>query len=305
MTGTGSALLTSIARLAHFTKVMYKPHYLLYAIVWVLALEGTAALLAQPDTAWRPTGATALRIVVVAITLLYLRMVDEQKDLDYDRVQHPDRPLVTGAVSATELRAAMAVLAIAAMAISLTFSPRSAVLLAAVLAYALLLWGSEQRSNALRTNVLLNLAITYPIQFLVISYVVVSAADTGELRLEWRTAAVALISTGVFLHFEVARKTTRDQRPGELLYSNALGPTGSALTVLLLAGFAVASYIVLVRPLATGSLAWIAVALMLLPAAATWRFVRSSRPEYPVLPAVAFTLLFYLTLIAQALSPST
>ncbi|WP_431971524.1 hypothetical protein [Nocardia sp. bgisy134] len=31
-------------------------------------------------------------------------------DLDYDRVHNPDRPLVTGAVSTGELRAAMGVL---------------------------------------------------------------------------------------------------------------------------------------------------------------------------------------------------
>ncbi|MEV0760588.1 hypothetical protein [Nocardia sp. NPDC050435] len=299
MTGTGVAtgLFTSLTRLAHFTRVMYKPHYLLYAIVWVLALEATAAAVAQPDTPWRPSAATAVRIAVVALTLLYLRMLDEQKDLDYDRVHHPDRPLVTGAVSAAELRAAMAVLALACLALSLTLSLRSAVLIAAVLAYGLALWAMEQRWKPLRTSVLLNLAVTYPIQFLVIAYVLLSALDTGDLAPSWRAAtAVTLISTGVFLSFEIARKTTRTPHPGELLYSHPLGPTGSALTALLCATLASTAYATLVGPGA-----WIPLALLAIPATATYQFLRTPRPAHPILPAVAFTLLLYLTLIALAI----
>ncbi|WP_194819073.1 UbiA family prenyltransferase [Nocardia sp. XZ_19_385] len=305
MTGTSTApaLFASLARLAHFTKVMYKPHYLLYAIIWVLALEGTAAVVAQPGTPWRPTGATVVRIAVVAITLLYLRMLDEQKDLEYDRLHNPDRPLVTGAVSASELRFAMAVLAAVAIGLSLTLSLRSALLIAAVLAYGLALWAMERLSESLRTGILLNLAVTYPIQLLVIAYVLGSGIDTGEVRADWRIAATALVSTGVFLSFEVARKTTRANRPGELLYSRTLGPIGSAITALLLAATAVAAYLTLIRPVLTAPvvLEWIPLALLVIPAAATWQFVRSDRTEHPVLPAVGFTLALYLSLIVLAL----
>ncbi|MEV0250956.1 hypothetical protein AB0H76_30475 [Nocardia sp. NPDC050712] len=305
MTETAAApgLFTSVARLAHFTKVMYKPHYLLYAIIWVLALEGTAAAIAPPETPWRPGGATVVRIAVVALTLLYLRMLDEQKDLDYDRVHHPDRPLVTGAVSAAELRWAMAVIAAITIGLSSSLAPRSALLIAAVLAYGLALWGLEQLSESLRTGILLNLAITYPIQLLVIAYVLVSGVDTGDIQSGWRATVVALVSTGVFLSFEVVRKTTREDRPGELLYSHALGPAGSAVTALLLAVGAVAAYLLLIRPYlaAPAVLEWIPLALLAIPAVATGKFLRAGPSEHPVVPAVAFTLLLYLTLIALAL----
>lgn len=298
-------LFASVVRIARFTQVMYKPHYLLYGVLWVLALEGTAALISQPDTAWHPTGATVARIAIVAVVLLYLRMVDEQKDLEYDRIHNPDRPLVTGAVSAAELRGAMGVIALISIVGSLALSVTSAVMIAAVLGYGLLLWGFEQLSETVRTNILLNLVVTYPVQLLVTAYAVLSAKDTGEVGSTWRTAAVAVIFAGAFLQFEFARKTSRINKPGELLYSNVLGATGSAAFSLLCALVAVVCEVILVRPWdysgAAATIGWIPVALLLIPAAGALKFQRSSDPDYPAIPAVLFILTLYSALIAQAL----
>ncbi|MFE7798854.1 hypothetical protein [Nocardia sp. NPDC057440] len=306
--GTSSTprLLGSLARIARFTAVMYKPHYLLYGVLWVLALEGTAALVSEPDSSWHPTGSTAVRIAVVAVVLLYLRIVDEQKDLDYDRVHNPDRPLVTGAISANELRSAMAVIAVGAIAACLTLSFGSAVLITAVLAYGLALWGLENLSASVRTDIVLNLVITYPVQLLVTAYVVVSAIGTGEVRSRWQAAAVAIIFAGAFLQFEFARKTSKLPRTGEMYYSNALGAHGSATAALVCAAIAVFGDLALVRPWSySGSqalIAWIPVALLLIPATAASKFRRASTPDYPVLPAVLFILALYIVLIVQALA---
>ncbi|MFI6773363.1 hypothetical protein [Nocardia sp. NPDC050412] len=302
--GTSSpGVLDSVVRIGRFTAVMYKPHYVLYGVLWVLALEGTAALVSQPDSGWHPTVSTTLRIVVVAFVLLYLRMVDEQKDLDYDRVHNPDRPLVTGAISAAELRAAMAAIAIGAIAAGLTLSVISALMIAAVLAYGLALWGLERLSATIRTDILANLAVTYPVQLLVTAYVVLSAADTGEVRAIWKTAAVALIFAGAFLQFEFARKTSRTPRPDEHFYSNALGATGSTAFGLLCAAVAAATDIVLVQPWTkTAVVDWIPLALLLLPIWGAVKFVRGSKPDYPVLPAVLFILTLYIALIIQAIT---
>lgn len=294
----------AVGRIVRFTRVMYKPHYLLYGILWTLALEGTAALLTRPGSGWHPTGATVARIAIVALVLLYLRMVDEQKDLEYDRVHNPDRPLVTGAVSAADLRGAMAVIAVVAIGGSLALSVRSAIAIAAVLAYGLILWGLEQLSETVRTDILLNLVVTYPVQLLVTAYVVLSAVDTGEAAASWRVAVVAIVFAGAFLQFEFARKTWRVARPGEMYYSNALGARGSAAASVLLAVAAVVTEIVVARPWdrsgAAAVIGWIPLALCVIPAIGAVRFERSEDPEYPVLPAVAFILTLYLTLIAQA-----
>lgn len=298
--------LVSVARVARFTAVMYKPHYLLYGVLWVLALEGTASLVTQPDSAWRPAWPTVVRIVVVTFVLLYLRMVDEQKDLEYDRVHHPDRPLVTGAVSAVELRVAMAVIAVGAIAASLALSVGSAVMIAVAMAYGLVLWGLERLFDTVRTDILVNLIVTYPVQLLVTGYIVVSAIDTGEVRAHWQAAAVAGIFAGAFLQFEFARKTSRERRLDELLYSNMLGTKGSVAASLLCAAMAVLCDLLLVRPWdyspPSSLLAWLPVPLLLIPAFGAVKFRRAGRTDYPAVPAVVFILALYLTLIVEALT---
>ncbi|QIS10230.1 UbiA family prenyltransferase [Nocardia arthritidis] len=293
--------LESLTRVARFTAVMYKPHYLVYGILWVLAVEGTAAVAAQPYSAWRPGGATVVRIVVVAVVLLYLRMVDEQKDLEYDRVHNPDRPLVTGAVSANELRAAMAVLGAVTIALSLTQSFWSAVMLTATLLYGLALWALEARSVAVRGNALLNLAVTYPIQLLLAAYVLTAAAATGQVHFHWRAALVVLIFTGAFLHFEFARKTAQPPEQDEHSYSAVLGPTVSAVVTLLLAAGAVVTDLLLLGPGGQAVFTLIPLVLLLIPGYSTWTFLRGERPVHPVVPSAVFVLAFYAVLIVQAL----
>ncbi|WP_067657568.1 hypothetical protein [Nocardia harenae] len=291
MTGT-------LTRLAGFTRVMYKPHYLLYGILWVFALEATLALLAE--TPWRPSPATGLRVLVVAIVLLYLRMVDEQKDLGYDRVHNKDRPLVTGAVTGTDLRIGMAVIAALAVAGSLLLSVGSALAIAAVLLYGLGLWGLERISAWVRDDILVNLVVTYPVQLLVTAYVLISVLDTEALPAGfWQSAPAALIFAGAFLQFEFARKTAHGPRPGEHYYSNVLGAPGSTAASLLFVALAVGADLALVRPW-NHSMVWLGllpVPLALLPGYGAVRFLRGG--EYPVGPPVLFILGLYAVLIAQ------
>ncbi|WP_324194021.1 hypothetical protein [Nocardia blacklockiae] len=294
-----------VVRVARFTRVRYEPHYLVYAVLFTLAVEGTAAVVS--GVVWRPGGATVVRIAVVAVVLLYLRMVDEQKDLDYDRVHHPDRPLVTGAVRAADLRAAMVLIAAATIAGSLALSVRSALLIAAALGYGLALWGLERWSATVRDAIMVNLAVTYPVQLFIIGYVVVSAIDTGQVRSDGTTALVAVIFAGAFLHFEFARKTASAPRPGEWFYSNALGAYGSAAVAVGCAAAAVVCDLMLVRPWDFGAPAalvgWLPAVLLALPLWGAARFAASTSGTrtYPLVPAVLFVFALYIALIAQAL----
>ncbi|WP_280401154.1 hypothetical protein [Nocardia carnea] len=310
----------AVRRLLHFTKVMYKPHYLLYGVLWVCALEATIALLTVPWDTWRPGWATLGRVLVVAGVLLYLRMVDEQKDLEYDRVHNPGRPLVTGAVTAADLRLGATVLAVAAVAASLLLSGRSALAIAAVLVYGLGLWGLERLSPWIRDNILANLVVTYPVQLLLTAYVLLSVLDTetprgwasyglcttcdGRPATFWSLAPVAVIFAGAFLQFEFARKTAHERRPGEHYYSNLLGAGPSCAVSLLFVAVAVGADLVLVRPWEYSGLrlwlGFVPVLATLPPVYGAVRFLRDRTAEYPLAPAVLFIVGFYVVLIAQA-----
>ncbi|GAB3132643.1 hypothetical protein GCM10027289_21170 [Tsukamurella serpentis] len=292
----------SAARIARFTAVMYKPHYVLYGVLWVLALEAIAAV--TSGARWVPSAATAVRVIVVVFVLLYLRMVDEQKDLEYDRRYNPDRPLVTGAVTANDLRAAMAVIAALSVAGSAMCSLGSVPAIAAVLLYGLLLWALEAHWPAMGASVVLNLVVTYPVQLLVTGYVLVSAMDTGQVPRSVGVVWVAVIFAGAFLQFEFARKTSRAERHGQAYYSGEIGVAGSCIVGITCAAAAVATATALIRPWeysgAAAVLGWIPAVLLLLPAAGTIRFWRSGADEHPVVPALVFVLALYICLIAVA-----
>lgn len=316
-------MTASVRRIAHFTAVRYETHHLLYAVLFVAAVEATAAVVSHPDSAWLPGWQTAVRVAVVAVLLLYLRMVDEIKDIDYDRVHNPDRPLVTGAVGVRELWVAIGVIAASLTAVSLLLSWWSAVLVVAAMAYGLGLWALEARSARVRDTLLLNLIVTYPVQLWILAYIVCSAIDTGQVESEWRTAAVAVLFAAAFLHFEFARKTVSGGAVRQSYYSNVLGPLGSTVAIVGFAVVAVGADIVLVRPwdhaLFRSVLLWGPVLLLALPLAAARSFVRGSRGpvrlaaqvdsaaavgprKFPVVPAVVFVLVLYLILIVQALT---
>ncbi|GAA3990222.1 hypothetical protein GCM10022247_06100 [Allokutzneria multivorans] len=283
-------------RLGRFVLRMFRPHiYATYAVLWVLALEGSAVLISGRD--WVLDEGTAVRAVSVVLVLLFMRMVDEQKDLEYDRVHNPDRPLVSGAITATELRSAMAVIAVIVAVLNAFASTASVLLVLADLGYGLFLVVLERWSHRIRDGLIVNLFVTYPVQLLLSVYLYVSCGGPAD----WRAVPLLLIFACVFLHFEFARKTKWDNASGERMYSGVLGPVGSAVTALGLGLGAGVLALVVFRPWESTSVtAWLPYLPLVLPVLGAWRFL-SGRPSWPLAPAMAFVLSSYVFLILQAL----
>lgn len=295
-------------RLARFILTMFRPQiYATYGVLWTLALEGSAVLLSGTGDGWSPSWQTAVRAGTVVLVLLFLRTTDEQKDLDYDRIHHPNRPLVTGAITVAELRGAMAAIALVIGVSNLAISVPSALLAWAALGYALLLAVMEARSARFRDSLLINLALTYPVQLIVCGYLYLSLVDSGSITADWRAAPLFLVFAGVFLHFEFARKTAWPAKPGERLYSGtALGPIGSGLVALALAGVAIGLELVLFQPWrvsgARAVAAWLPPTTLVLPALGGWQFFVRRRPSWPSFTAMCFVLACYLALVIQAVT---
>ncbi|MGW2748745.1 hypothetical protein [Streptomyces sp. NPDC001450] len=285
------------ARLGRFVLRMFRPHiYATYGLLWVLALEGSSVALT--GTAWRPSGATWVRVVSVVLALLFLRMLDEQKDFEYDRVHHPDRPLVTGAITVAELRGAMAALTAAVAGLNAALSATAVLLILAALGYGLFLAALERLSAAVRDRQLLNLAVTYPVQVLLGVYVYGSLAAAGTVTADWRGALLLALCACVFLHFEFARKTAWEEEPGARLYSAGLGPRRSAAVTAGLAAGAVACQVVLFAP--DGPFGLLPCLTVALPLWGTWRFLAARSGGWSLITAMGFVVVTYLALSIRA-----
>jgi 4-hydroxybenzoate polyprenyltransferase len=288
-----------LPRLGAFVLTRFNPAvYVSYGVLWSLSLEGTVAL-ASGESAWRPTGTSAVRTVCLVLALLFFRMLDEQKDLGYDRVHNPGRPLVTGAITAADLRTAMVVIAVLATAASLILSPLSGLAYLATLGYGLLLAAAERRWPRAGDDLLLNLAIAYPVQVVAGVYLLVSM----PYHAGWRSGILLVAYAGVFLHFEFARKTSWTRSPGERLYSEVLGARTSAALALGWATVAITSLLVVCRPWHRDPTAWLPCLAVLPPAWAALRFFTHRTQTWPAVTAMLFVLIVQIALLVQAVSP--
>jgi hypothetical protein len=288
---------TALPRLGRFTLTRFRPPvYVTYGVLWPLALEASAVRL---DTgSWRPSAASAVRAGSVVLALLFLRMLDELKDLGYDRVHHPDRPLVTGAITAPELRAAMTAITIVVTLLNAFLSPVAVASVLAALGYGIFLAWLENRVAAVRDGLLVSLLVSYPAQLLLSLYVYFSLAASGTIALHWQGIPLILAFAGVFLHFEFARKTCWHNDPGERSYSAVLGPVRSAAIAVGFAAGAVVLILVLFQPWRGSWLEWAPLAMLGFPLYGAARFLRRAAESWPLWTAMAFVLGSYLTLLA-------
>jgi 4-hydroxybenzoate polyprenyltransferase len=279
--------------------------YLTYAVTWVLGLQSVVALAAPPDTRWILGMRTLCEILSVYLALVFARIVDEQKDLAYDREHNPERPLPRGAVSVVELRVTMVFIVAAETLLNAWQSPLLLGLILLFLAYDCFLVRLERWSRTLRDSMFRNLAVTYPVQILLSVHIWLACTHTGPGLPVWTAVLATALGASVFLHFEFARKTGRSLRPGAALYSNVVGCRGAVLLTVAMPVMAVATVITVVAPWSVHGVAAFAAWVPVSAAAFVWQgaeqFVTLRRPTWPPLPAMGFLAWLYGGLFVAAL----
>ncbi|QWP77578.1 hypothetical protein J5226_03985 [Lysobacter sp. K5869] len=265
-----------IARLARYVAGSYPPAMSVsIALLWAYGVSGLFALCDPRGAAWRPDAATALAALTLAVDLLLMRMIDDLRDLDYDRIHEPQRPLARGAVRAADLGWAYALLSLGLVA--LNWGHAGLPILIAQLLYALLVLFVYRRWRwPDGDKLVLSLLISCPGQLLLHLYLYAGyLASAGHGPDGYGLLALAVVFCAS-LHPELAKKIVREPAPGQRSYVRTFGLRGTVAAAM---GFAALSTALLLAPLASR---WAAPGLLLLaaplalPLAALIRF---GRPE--------------------------
>ncbi len=278
-------------KLASFCREVYHPGvHLYFSLNWYLALfSGLCLVHGRPFT----LGPDALAVTgTLFLVLFYLRIIDEVKDFDYDRVFNPSRPLVRGLVTVKDLQTYLFVLIIPVIGLNILYGGTVIGLLAVELLYAYLLLPVD-RLRPIRENVILNLFVTYPVNILLSVYVLFQSLfqwGEGVLASDW---SLIIAFACAFLYYEFARKITwpESQIKGQRTYSDALG-TKTAVAVAL--GLATCAALLVTVTLKT----WLPL-LLLAPLGHGLSLLR--RNKSMALSGTAFIGLFYGIVIAAGI----
>ena len=154
------------------------------------------------------------------------------RDLEYDRVVNPGRPLPSGLVRQRDLAALVA--AGSALLLLLNAARGGAlVMLVIAMGYTALVIGLELRAGwPHRDRLVLQVAVNLPILTLFSLYVYAGFLRAEHLRPSPVGPAAVLAVTLAALAMELGRKTTRRPRPGERTYVTLLGASGTSYAAL-------------------------------------------------------------------------
>jgi hypothetical protein len=281
----------------------YPPRaYLPYAVLWGAGGTAACAVADARISGWLPDAGVAVSCLTLVVDLLLMRALDDLRDLDYDRVHNPGRPLARGAVSRRDLGVLIAAGSVFILAVNAWRWPVMCVL-AGQLGYALaVLWADRRLRWPPGDALLLGLGVSFPVQLLINGYLYSGLLYSAGLGPSWSGAAGIAVSALAFGHLEFARKTTRRPRPGERSYVTLFGASGTAA---LGVSCAVASVVLLIATAAgtragagagTGAggtvaaACWLAAAPLAFVVSGAVRFWRRREPRWPYGMAALFLL---------------
>lgn len=242
--------MTASVGVSNFILTRYPP---LLSSVYVLALgAGGIGLFASLAGEGIPAGAIPI-LGIVAVTLfadlLIMRVFDDIRDSDYDRIANPQRPVALGAVAHRDLSTLCALCVTVIVVANLSF-PIGLFILVIQLLYTGALMTVGQRIPAIRgDNLVLNLLVSLPVQLLLYLYLL--AAFT-KMRANAPTTVVGglgiLILTLCAGQVEFGKKLIRQPAPGERSYVNSIGYRATSLLTigtgpLAVALFAIAAHV--------------------------------------------------------------
>lgn len=223
--------MSTAVHILHFVMKRYPPFH---ASVYVLAFGvGGIGLFASLAGERIPLSAIPI-LGIVALTLfadlLIMRVLDDIRDSDYDRIANPQRPVASGAIAHRDL-STLCALCMTVIVVANLSLPSGLFVLVVQLLYTAVLLAVGQRFPATRgDNLVLNLLVGVPVQLLLSVYLLAASAKIGANS---PTAVVGglgiLILTLCAGQVEFGKKLVRQPAPGERSYVNSIGYQATSL----------------------------------------------------------------------------
>lgn len=233
-------------KLNQFCREVYHPGvHLYFSLNWVLALYAGLCLNHGHALLFSPYLVVA--VLTLYLSLLFLRIMDEIKDYDYDLRFNPERPLVKKILTHKDLALFIVVSCTGFLALNALNGMEVLVLLGGQILYSFILLGLEKKSTLVREHMLVNLTLTYPVNIVLSVYVL------ALFYFHWSTDPlyedVFLVASFAcaFLYYEFSRKIfyPTEEIEGRRSYSSALGLWPALITSDALALAAMLSMVIL------------------------------------------------------------
>ena len=177
--------------------------------------------------------ALVVSISGISVLLVVMRMMDELKDLDKDRIAHPDRPLPRGLISPEEvrygLRISIGVLLCASILIGLLGNPIAGTLLGLSVGYSLLMYREFFIPEFLDARPF-SYAATHQVIIIPI-YAFATATAVPEAVFTRPVLWFAMTGLGASFALEVCRKLDPEAHPALRTYLTVSGPGRTAIAV--------------------------------------------------------------------------
>lgn len=223
------------SRLLLFQQKSYAPViHLMFSIFWFTALKTATLLIANKPLSNIWVWQDMLVVLSMYLTMFHLRIADEIKDYDYDKIHNPDRPLVQRIVSPQDLGSYMIALVVITAGINLYLQAMLGLIILIDFVYGYLLIFVEKRWPKLADNIYINLLITYPVNILLSIYITLYLWK--QYHINWHDTYWFSIGgfALAFLFYEFARKTRWPELAKESarIYSRELGGAATAILTL-------------------------------------------------------------------------
>ncbi len=203
--------------------------YVSYTSIWMSALFSVFATAGGQTLAWDAYPHYIGMGFSVFCLLLFMRTIDEVKDLDYDRRFKPDRPLVRGILTTRDMRIYAWIIGLFTLILNTLLDWRLAAAALAIMGYSVFLLLLERLSKGFADSMYLNILVSIQLKTGLIGYVYLGYCLHNTSLTFVAVAIITLSFLLSYLHWEIGRKIEWPalSAAGEKLYSRAAGVPGS------------------------------------------------------------------------------